>query len=145
MDSQFVIIIVITNIWQPLIVPEAFNLISLSWGLRIKHSIQMKAQVRHQMVTYFAQFIYMLIGRIRILTLAEWPYTIQPSKTIFFSHRFKVLNSDKYICLFMNFPLYILTPHIKISSDHIIHSAYYFYCLLFLITPYRPYNRVQRL
>ena len=35
----------------------------------------------------------------------------------------------------MNFPLYILTPHIKISSEHIIHSAYYFYCLLFLITP----------
>lgn len=32
MDSQFVIIIVITNIWQPLIVPEGFNLILLSWG-----------------------------------------------------------------------------------------------------------------
>ena len=32
MDSQYVIIIAITDIGQPLIVPEAFNIISLSWG-----------------------------------------------------------------------------------------------------------------
>ena len=72
MDSQYVIIIAITDIGQPLIVPE----LSIQFhfpgvALRIKHSIQMKGQVRHQMVIDFAQFIYMLIGRIRILTLAE--------------------------------------------------------------------------
>ena len=53
--------------------PGTFQVNPTFWGvgLRIKQNILKKGQVRHQMVIGFVQFIHMLIGRIRILTLEE--------------------------------------------------------------------------